>query len=333
MPWEKLRNKKFLITGASGFLGGYIVYVLLSLNKIQNLNIIVYALVRNLDNAKITFEDFAKEPNLHILHQNINEEIDNKYCCDIIFHAASPANPYITTKNPYEVIRANVIAYDKLLNKCKQWNTEEMVLFSSSAVYGYNTPIEGVDETYRDKIDFANSGDVYALSKQMMEMMSASANKEIRNLNIKIVRPFVVYGPGERFTHKKAITDFIKNYLYSENIVLKSKGEVTRSYIYLSDAIKGIFYVMLKGEAGAYNIASESNVYTVKELANMFCALGKELKVTSALEDNEYLKSRQTTLVGKTDKLCSLGWKDEISLIEGLRRTVLWAENSNFLES
>ncbi len=331
LPWWKLKGKTILVTGANGFLASYLVYTLLELNKKYEFDIKINALCRNKQRAEQKFGDAIKDGIITMIYQDVCDEIADTYKSDIVIHAASPSTPYIVQKHPYQVFEANVLAYDKLLKKCREWHTSDVLLFSSSAVYGYETPLSGVCENYREKVDFTNCKDIYCMSKQMLEMMTESVRKEL-DCRFHIVRPFVVYGPGEVYSHKKCMTDFLKNCICEEDIVMKSAGNVIRSYIYIKDAVKAMFYILLKGDQKAYNIASEMNICSIKELAELFCSIDGNIQVKCEESTEEYLQSRSRAITGKNDRLKELGWKEETSLEEGLRRTIRWAERDNFLE-
>lgn len=333
LPWEKLKNKKIVVTGANGFLASYMIYTLLEKNKSLDLNMTIYAFCRNKNKANAKFGEYQSQSALHIIYQDIMQVIDDKYRSDIIIHAASPSTPYEVNNSPYSVIEANILGYDLLLKKCQAWKCESLMLFSSSSVYGYRTPSDGADENYRAKINFADSKDVYYLSKQMAEMMTASMCQSLKQCNINIVRPFVVFGPGECYSHKKCMTDFLKNAILNEDIVLKSKGDAVRSYIYISDAVRAFFYILLKGNGEAYNVASEYGVCSIKELANLFSSVRTGIKVVSNFKDDKYLDNHSHYIVGKNNKIKRLGWSEKVTLSEGLQRTISWAEDSDFLNS
>ena len=326
LPWERLQNKKMLVTGASGFLGAYIVYSLLECNREHQTNITVYALCRNEEKANIKFNEERDNARLKILFQNVCEEISDEYRSDIIIHAASPANPYIIHQQPYEVIKANVIAYNNILEKAKKWNTEEIVLFSSSAVYGYSTPDCGADEHYRDSIDFTNDKDVYCLSKQMSEMMTVCFQKTYK-IPVKVIRPFVVYGPDDDLLSHKGMIDFLNDCLSNRNIILKSKGDAVRTYVYVSDAIRAFFYILLKGKSDAYNISSD-NVYSIRELAEIFCECNKNISIEYKIDNAEYLKNRSKVMIGKNEKLKELGWTEKVNMREGIMRMISWGKEN-----
>lgn len=324
LPWNSLENKKILITGANGFLGSYIVYSLLECNEKYDTKITIYALCRSKENAYKRFKDNWNNKNLKFIFQDVCEEINDDYKSDIIIHAASPANPYVVSQEPYKVVEANVIAYDSLLKKAKQWGVKEILLFSSSAVYGYASPEEGADESYRDNIDFANYKDVYCLSKQMCEMMTNCFKKRCQ-IDIKTIRPFVVYGPGDNLTNHKCMIDFLNNCIFDQDIILKSKGDAVRSYVYVRDAMKALFYIMLTGDSDVYNIASEKNIYSIKQVAEIFCECNGKIKIDYQIDNSEYLKNRTSIMTGRCEKLKKLGWREEVDLKEGIQRTIDWA--------
>lgn len=326
LPWENLQHKRILITGANGFLGTYIVLSLMKCNQRYKTDIIVNALCRNKQKAYEKFNVYLNDDNLHFIFQDVCEEIDDSYESDIIIHAASPANPYIIQRHPNDVVDANVIGYSKLLKKAQEWGTKEVILFSSSAVYGYATPMEGVDENHRDCIDFTNYKDVYCISKQMCEMMSICYARTY-NIQTKIIRPFVIYGPGDDLTSNKGMIDFLNDCIRNRNIVMKSKGEAIRSYVYIRDAIRAFYYILLKGKNDAYNISSVENIYSMNQIAAIFCKYNKKITIEYKLENKEYLKTRFEKMIGKNEKLRNLGWHETVGMEEGIYRTIKWGKS------
>lgn len=329
IPWNILDDTSVLVTGASGVIGTYIVYTLMERNRLGG-NVKVNALCRNREGAEEKFKEYMNDKKFNLIIQDVCDLVDDNYRSEFIIHAASPANPYICEANPYEVIRTNVIACDNLIRKSISWKSKQFILLSSSAVYGYVSPVDGVEENYRSIIDFTDYKSVYALSKQMCEMMINS--QKSNECTFKSIRPFVVYGPGEKISHRKCVTDFVGNCVRQENIVLKSEGKAIRSYIYISDAISAVFYVMLKGEAGAYNVSSDKSVYSINEIADVFSKEGGVKKIYSIDTKTTYLQNTTSVMVGKNEKIKSLGWKENVSFQEGVHRMVKWAKDGDFLD-
>lgn len=335
LPWRKLSHKTILVTGANGYLATYMVYTLLRLNDICKFGLKVIALCRSKERALRKFSEFINREDLEIVIQDVVDNIDDKYRSDYIIHAASPANAYVYEMDPYAVFSANVLGYHNLLSKCERWGVNKVLAFSSYVVYGDDMPEEGTPESYRGTFDFTDYRHVYALSKQMCEMMS---NIYIHKMNtdISIVRPAIIYGPGMGYSQKKHITDFVKNYLFDDVIQLKSTGKVVRSFLYIRDAVLAFFTVLLSDHGGVtYNVCSEKSVCSIKELAEVFTTLDRKIKVSINIppeeEKNIYLKPHIKSGILSNRKLTELGWKEEVSLREGIIRTINWAKNVDFI--
>lgn len=332
--WEKLKNANILITGANGYLASYIVYSLLAADEKFELNIVVYALCRNKQKALLKFGEYIEQNNFKLIIQDVQDEIMGEYHFDYIVHAASPANPFIFRKNPYSVISANVIGFDKLLKKTSAWGTKKILLFSSYAVYGDTLPNDGAKETFRGAIDFTDIRYAYHLSKQMVEMMAHSFKKQ-QEIKISIVRPSIVYGPGMVYSQRKHVTDFVKNYLCDEDIELKSDGTAVRSFLYIRDATDAFIEILLQDIEGEFNVSSEKSVCSVRELAEIFTTFEKKLNVVMTSEERlnmGYLKTTNDIGIVSNNKIRTLGWRESVSLRDGIQRTIEWAERNQFMD-
>lgn len=335
LPWEKLAGKSILITGANGYLATYMVYTLLGLNDAFHLNLKVIALCRNKERAFSKFGEFKNRDDLITVIQDVIDDIDDQYRADFIIHAASPANAYAYEVDPYGVFSTNILGYHNLLRRYEKWNAEKILAFSSYVVYGDQMPEEGTLESYRGSFDFTDYRHVYALSKQMTEMMSGIYTEKM-NADISVVRPAIIYGPGMGYSQKKHITDFVKNYLFDDSIQMKSTGDVVRSFLYIKDAVLAFFTVLIKDSSRtAYNVCSENAVCSIRELAEIFTTLDRELKVVVNIppeeEKNTYLKACIKSGILRNQKLRELGWEEETSLRDGIRRTVEWAKSVDFI--
>jgi len=334
LPWKDFTNKTFLITGANGYLATYMVYTLLKLNDMFQLGLRVIALCRNEKKAAGKFDEFQNRNDLEIVIQDVAEDINDRYRADYIIHAASPANAYAYEVDPYGVFSANVLGYHNLLSKYKTWGVEKVLAFSSYVVYGDNIPVEGALESYRGTFDFTDVRHIYALSKQMCEMMSKVYVEKMK-ADISIVRPAIIYGPGMGYSQKKHITDFIKNYLFDDSIELKSTGEVVRSFLYIKDAVSAFFMVLLLDEKNdIYNVCSEKSVCSVRELAEIFTTFDKDICLSyniAAKDSDAYLRPLIKSGILSNQKLRELGWEEETSLRDGLFRTINWANNVDFI--
>lgn len=101
----------------------------------------------------------------------------------------------------------------------------------------------------------------------------------------------------------------------------ESKRAAVRAFIYVTDAVVGMFAVLFKGEtANAYNLANETEPVSIKELANILAAQRKLQVVVSEGDRKGYCAYRRTAL--DTSAIVQLGWKPEVCLEEGIGRVL-----------
>jgi nucleoside-diphosphate-sugar epimerase len=125
----------------------------------------------------------------------------------------------------------------------------------------------------------------------------------------------------------RVFADFVRNIVNNEDIVMKSDGNASRAFCYLSDAAIAFFKILLYGKNGeAYNMANPAQEVTILELAEKLVSLfpEKHLKVVrqERVGDN-YLVSSSTHASMLIKKLQSLNWQPSIVIEEGFRRTIL----------
>ena len=105
---------------------------------------------------------------------------------------------------------------------------------------------------------------------------------------------------------------------------MKSTGEQFRSWCYVADAVKGLLYVLLKGQKGdAYNVADASSNISIRQLATMVADIGGRKVVIDVPEQAERKGYNPVTRsVFSTEKLESLGWKLEGTMREKMEVTL-----------
>ena len=88
--------------------------------------------------------------------------------------------------------------------------------------------------------------------------------------NLKVIRLTQVFGPGVKYDDSRVFAEFARCVLEKKNIVLHTKGETKRNYLYTFDAVTAVLTVLLKGENGeAYNAANEETYCSIYEMAQM----------------------------------------------------------------
>ncbi|MBQ4348960.1 MAG: NAD-dependent epimerase/dehydratase family protein [Clostridia bacterium] len=326
LSWHKLQGKTVLVTGATGFIGSFIIHSLMRKNETDSLGVKILALVRNADRARAAYGEYEKEGSLSFIEQDVCVPLPTDKRADYIIHCASNAAPKEYSLYPVETMKTNFYGTLNLLDYAKAVDAESFLYVSTIEVYGTTHGIDSIDENTYGEIDAMKVRSCYPLSKKGCETLSISYADEY-GVNVKIGRLSYIFGPGMKPGDSKIVAVFPKCIADGENIVMKSKGEQLRSYTYVTDAITGLLTVLLDGESGnAYNIASKLCITTIAGIAHTLVDSYPEkgLKVIFDLPTDAEAKgfSLIENAVLSSEKLESLGWQPQTDLVTGLKNVV-----------
>ena len=325
VDWESLRGSSFMISGASGNIGSFLIDVLMSHS---DLGIKIFALGRNEAKAKERFANYWDDPKFTFVAGDINAGISLTAGApadiDYVIHAASNTHPKAYATDPIGTVTTNIIGTDNMLKFAAEHNCKRFLFLSSVEVYGENRgDVDYFDESYCGYIDCNTMRAGYPESKRAGEAL-CQAYISAKDMDVVIPRLSRTYGPTLLATDTKAISQFIHKGVAGEDIVLKSEGTQNYSYSYVADAVSGIIYCLLKGERGAaYNIADPGSDITLKDLAGIIAEYaGKQVvfELPDAVEAAGYSKATKALL--DPAKLKSLGWSAAYDMKRGLTRTV-----------
>lgn len=326
LPWELLTGKTVVISGATGLLGRFLIDLLMHKNATEELGCSVIALGRSASKAKQMFHAYWTDPSFSFVQCEINSG-DIPLSCDTaeyIIHLASNTHPVAYATDPIGTITTNVIGTNHLLKIAAQKKAKRFLFASSVEVYGENRgDCECFDETYCGYIDCNTLRSGYPESKRTGEALCQAYVKQ-ENLDIVIARLARSYGPTMLDTDTKALSQFIKNAISNEDIVLKSEGTQLYSYTYMADAVIGLLYCLLLGEKGeAYNIADASSGITLRQLAETIAQQSGTkviFELPNAVESAGFSKATKAVLDGT--KIGKLGWRAVYSIPDGIRNTL-----------
>lgn len=323
LSWDKLRDKTLLITGATGFIGSYIIRALLLKNETDSLGVKILALVRNRQRAEAMY---GENENLDYIVQDVCQPLPTDKKADFIIHCASNAAPKEYSMYPVETMKTNFFGTLNLLDYAKAVNASSFLYVSTIEIYGTTRGIDTINEDIYGTIDAMKVRSCYPLSKKSCETLCVSYSDEY-GVPVKIGRLSYIFGPGMREGDSKIVAVFPKCIADGENIIMKSKGEQLRSYTYVTDAITALFTILLDGENGeAYNIASTKCITTIAGIAHTLVDSypEKELKVIFDLPTETEAKgfSLIENAVLDSGKLEALGWESQTDLKTGLMRVV-----------
>ena len=274
---------------------------------------------RNSQRAAQRFEAYWQNARFHFIEHDVCNPLTLDVDFHYIIHAASNASPNFFQQSPVEVMKSNLTGLCNMVEYGMKHQLQRMVYVSSGEVYG-----EGDGSIFTEQssgyIDMLSPRACYPSSKRAAETLCASYCQEY-GVEIVIARPCHTYGPYFTENDNRVYAQFIRNALKGEDIVMKSKGEQYRSWIYVVDCAAAILLLLTKGTSGeAYNVANAESNITIYQLAQKIATLCQRQVMMDIQEGGN--TTPITKAVFSTQKLEQLGWKPLFNMDEGLEHTI-----------
>lgn len=324
IPWEKLKNKSILVTGATGLIGYTLVNALLYANKVHQINMKVYAVVRDREKAEKRFGKGDREELTYII-ENVEHMLKIAQKIDYIIHGAGITASRDFVEKPVEVFYVAAHGTENLLKLAKEKNVKGMVYLSSMEVYG--SPSKGNIVTENDigllsPLIIRNS---YPISKVYCEGLCCAYAAEYK-LPVFILRLTQTFGPGFAKSDERFFAELMRCVIEKRDIVLRTQGATERSYLYTADAVTAILTVLLKGKIGqAYTAANPATYCSIAEMSYLVAnrLSGGEISVRIEPQNDRNSKWKDTLYMQlDVSKLMRLGWKPKVSLEEMFKRSI-----------
>lgn len=314
--------KIYLITGGAGFIGSSLADNLLK----ENNRVIV------IDNFCDFYDPMIKEDNIKealnnpnyklyrgdIRDKDILDRIFDENNIDVVVHLAAMAGVRPSIENPILYQEVNCMGTQNLLETMKKHNVKNLVMASSSSVYGNTKEVPFREDMI---VDFAISP--YAATKKANEVMTHVYHK-LENMNVIMLRFFTVFGPRQR--PDLAINKFTRLMLNNEEIPMFGDGSTSRDYTYIDDIVDGIKsscnYVMNNDNVYEIINLGNSNPITLKEMIDI---IGEVLGIVPKIKELPMQPgdvNKTYADVSKAKKL--LGYTPKTSFKEGIINFVNW---------
>jgi len=299
-----------LITGGAGFIGSHLA------DKLVNEGIETKVLDNFATGRKDNLLGCIDKQNFSLFDLDLgklgNQE-DYLENVEVVFHMA--ADPEVRTgyDNPKNSFEQNIVNTFNLLQRIKHSKVKKIVFTSSSSVYG-DAKILPTNEEYGPLCPISH----YGASKLACEAIVSSFcyNYDIDGV---ILRPANVIGSRGRHG---LIWDLVRKLKNDKNrLEVLGDGKQTKSFIHISDTIKGILQSMKKGENGVeiFNVGSEDGIEIIN-VAKIVCKNMKlpniEIFTTGGIENGRGWKGDIKIAHLDISKLKNLGWQPKLSSLE-----------------
>jgi dTDP-glucose 4,6-dehydratase len=301
---------RVLVTGGAGFIGSHLCEFLLG----QGCDVVC------LDNVSTGTTD-----NIDHLHSDrftfIKHDVTNYIYVagplDYVLHLASPASPADYQQLPIPTLKVGALGTHKALGLAKD-KKARFLLASTSEVYG-DPLVHPQREDYWGNVNPVGPRGVYDEAKRFAEAMTMAYHR-YHGLDTRIARVFNTYGPRMRMNDGRAIPNFIRQALTGKPLTLYGDGSQTRSFMYVSDLVDGIWRLMQAPVHDPVNLGSPQEM-TLLELAKRILALtGSTSPMVYEPLPVDDPRVRQPDIA----RARTLGWEPRVDVDDGLKRTIDW---------
>ncbi len=312
----------FLITGAAGFIGSHLADKLLN----EGNKVIVVDNFCDFYNPEIKENNVKhnlSNPNYKLYRADIRDrnelaKVFNENKIDVVMHLAAMAGVRPSIDNPIYYQEVNCMGTQNILEEMKAHNVKNLVMASSSSVYGNCKEVPFKENMI---VDFAISP--YAATKKANEVMTHVYHK-LFDFNVIMLRFFTVFGPRQR--PDLAINKFTRLMLNNEPIPMFGDGTTSRDYTYIDDIVDGIIrscnYVENNNDVYEILNLGNSSPVSLKEMINTIAEVLNKTPNIQELPMQPGDVERTFADISKAKKL--IGYNPKTSFQEGIENFVKW---------
>jgi len=316
---DSIKQEKILVTGATGFIGSHLCELLVTMGY----NVVAFDRY-NSNNNWGWLENSLFKNDMEIILGDIRDyDSVSKVMlgCNAVFHLAALIGIPYSYISPIAYLRTNVEGTYNLLEAAKNFNLEQILITSTSEVYGtaQNIPI---DENHP-----MVGQSPYSATKIAADQLAISYYRSF-DLPVKIVRPFNTYGP--RQSSRAVIPTIISQILSGKNEIQLGNITPTRDLTYVLDTCQGFLSIYnsnsLFGETTNLGMNSEISIGDLTTLIAKLLDTDVSIKLSS--ERVRPKNSEVERLVCDNSKLLkNTSWESKYTLEQGLMEVIEWMKN------
>ena len=320
-----IRNKKILVVGAGGFIGGHLVNKL-----IKDGNFIIAADIKPREHW---FQEFEKAKNYYSIDmkeiENCRKVVKN---VDYVFNMACNMGGMGFIENNKAECMQSVLINTNLLIACKEFGIKKYFFSSSACAYNQSIQqevfIEGLKE---DDAYPADPEDGYGWEKLFSERMCRHFMEDY-GIQVRIARYHNIYGPYGTYDggREKAPAALCRKVIQAkknkkDTIDVWGDGKQTRTFLYIDECVEGTLRLFESNYSDPVNIGSDEQV-SINQMIGIIEGISGsgELKKNYQLDKPKGVRGRSSNndLVKKV-----LDWSYKMSLKDGLTKTYKWIES------
>ena len=312
------KGRRVFVTGATGFLGGWLVHAL------KNHGSHVVALVRDsAPSSQFICSGLCQQTDVvtgSLADPDLLRRVISEYSVQTVFHLAGQTQVGVAKVDPISTLETNIRGSWNLLEAARQCGGVQVIGASSDKVYGNSESLPYL-ETHPLQGRYP-----YDVSKSCMDLI-CTMFAESYALPAVVTRCANLYG-GWDLNMDRLIPGVIKATVDEEPFVIRSDGTCVRDYLYVEDAVEA--YMMLaerldaepslKGEA--FNFSSGEHRTVIEIVSEILRLLDRQDLKPVVLNQAGLEIQQQFLSVEKAQK--NLGWTSHVGFDQGLTMTIDW---------
>jgi len=300
---------RVLITGGAGFIGSYLCDRFLA----EGDDVIC---MDNLITGSVDNISHLQDSRFSFINYDVTNYIYIKGQVDYILHFASPASPLDYMEYPIQTLKVGSLGTHKVLGLAREKGAR-FLLASTSETYG-DPLVHPQNEDYWGNVNPVGPRGVYDEAKRFAEAMTMAYHR-YHKVDTRIVRIFNTYGPRMRIKDGRAIPNFIAQALSDEDVTVFGDGMQTRSFCYIEDMVEGIYRLLKSDYNMPVNIGNPHEMTVIGLAREIISLTGSRSKIVNNPLPEDDPKVRQPDITRANN---ILRWKPQVSLTDGLKRTI-----------
>jgi dTDP-glucose 4,6-dehydratase len=298
-----------LVTGGAGFLGSHLCEALLA-------NDHRVVCLDNLETGSLANIEHLRSDAFAFLPRDLTEHVEIPEPLDFVYHLASPASPIDYLRLPLQTLKVGSHGTHNALGLAKV-HRARFLLASTSEVYG-DPQVHPQPETYWGHVNPIGPRGVYDEAKRYAEALTMAYHRQ-QGVDTAIVRIFNTFGPRMRPHDGRAIPTFIRQAREKKPLTVFGDGSQTRSFCYVDDLVRGLILLAESGEHMPVNIGNpdEKSLFELAEAVIEVTGSSSTIVFEALPVDDPQVRQPDITRARQL-----LGWEPEVSLEDGLRRTL-----------
>lgn len=320
-------SDRILVTGSAGFVGKHLITGLVESQPDCSI------VATDIEPAPDWYDEYIGDQVEYKRGDITNESFLTKLELteyERIYHLAAIVGVSDYVQNPLKIVDTNIVATKRILERVND-SSVRFVFMSTSEIYGKNTDVPWDEKANRVLGPPTVDRWCYSTGKSACEHMIHGLSNSKSPFTSTIIRPFNLYGPGQRPNF--AVPAFINEVVNGNSPTVYDEGTQTRCFTYITDFIDGVISASTDpaGKNEVFNIGSTRET-RIKDLAKLV------IDVANANVDPEFIDTSE--LYGKsyedlarrvpdTSKVQrKLNWKAQTSLETGVKKHIEWGREN-----